>query len=69
MAHLRAGGVGAGGHQLEADGRSTVRTFRADRFLVEDVVMVLLQPHQLKTLRAASDLRSHGLPLTLRLTD
>jgi hypothetical protein len=45
MSHLRAGRVGAGGDQLEADRRSTVRTFRADRLLVEDVIMILLQPH------------------------
>lgn len=69
MSHLRAGSIGAGGDQLEADGRSTVRAFRADRFFVNDVVMILLQPHQLKTLRTASYLRSHCLPLTLRLTD
>jgi hypothetical protein len=69
MSHLRAGSIGAGGDQLEADGRATVRTFRADCFFVEDVVVILFEPHQLKTFRTASHLRSHGLPLTLRLTD
>ncbi len=69
VSHFRSRSVGAGGDQLKADGRLAVRTFRADRFFIDHVVVILLEPHQLKTLRTASYLRSHGLPFTLRLTD
>src|SRR5574340_987360 len=67
VSHLGPCGVGTLGHQFEADRRSTVWTFCADRLFVDDVIVILLEPHQLKALRTASHLRCHGLPLTLRL--
>ena len=69
MAHLRSGSIRTGGDQLKPDGGATVRTLGTDRLFIDDFVMVLFEPHQLKTLWTASYLRSHGLPLTLRLTD
>jgi hypothetical protein len=51
---------------LKPDGGATVRTLGTDRLFIDDFVMVLFEPHQLKTLWTASYLRSHGLPLTLQ---
>lgn len=68
MSHLGTGSVGAGSHQAKSDRRAAVGAFCPNRFFVEDFVLIFLEPHELKTLRAASHLRSHGLPLTLRFT-
>ena len=67
MPHLRAGGIRARCDQPEANGRAAVRALGPDRFFIHGFVIFFFQPHQLKALRTASDLRSHDLPLTLRL--
>jgi hypothetical protein len=45
-----------------------VRAFGPDGFFVNGVIILFLEPHQLKAFWTASDLRSHDLPLTLRLS-
>ena len=66
MAHLWPGRIRPGADQLKPDGRVTVRALGTDRLFIDDLVVILLEPHQLKALRTASYLRSHGLPLTLQ---
>ncbi len=67
MPHLWAGGVGTLGDEAESNCGTAVRTFGADGFFIHEFVVFFPEPHQLKALRTASDLRSHCLPLTLRL--
>src|SRR5215216_2908621 len=66
MSHLRAGGVCAFRHELKSDRRSTMRALASNGFFVEQFVFMISQPHELKALRAATDLRCHAIPRTLR---
>ena len=65
MSHLRAGGVGSLGHEFQPDELIAVRASRANRVFIEKFELVLFEPHESKTFRTASDLRSHTIPLTL----
>jgi hypothetical protein len=42
-----------------------MRTLRTDGYFVEAFVLIVLQPHQLEALGAATDLRCHDEFLTL----
>jgi len=40
-------------------------TLRSHRLFIEQLVLVLREPHELEALRAATDLRCHHIPRTL----
>ena len=65
MSHLGTGGVGSFGHEFYPDKLIAVRASRADGIFIEKFELLLFEPHELKTFRTASDLRSHTIPLTL----
>jgi hypothetical protein len=65
VAHLRACGILTFGNEFESNGRSTVRTLRSNRFVIEEFVLILREPHELEALGTATDLRCHGIPRTL----
>ena len=65
MSHLRAAGIGAFDDKAYPDERIAVRASRTHRVLIEEFELIFLEPHQPKTFRTASDLRSHTVPLRL----
>lgn len=65
MAHFGTCRVGPLGDEFEANRRSTMRAPPANGCFVEAFVLILLQPHQLEALGAATDLRCHDEFLTL----
>ena len=65
MAHLRPGGICTGRDQFESNRRTAMRALASDGFLILDFVLVIFEPHELKTFRAAADLRCHAFPRTL----
>lgn len=65
VSHLRTRGIGPFGHEFDPDQGIAMRASRADGVLVQEFELVLFEPHKSKTLRTASDLRSHTIPLTL----
>jgi len=68
MPHLRASGIRACRDELETNNGAAMGALRAYRFFVKLFELVLFQPHELKALRAATDLRCHRFPRTLRPT-
>ena len=65
VAHFRAGRVLPLGDQFEPDRGAAVRAFRSYGFFVEQFEFLGLEPHELKALGAATDLRCHSFPRTL----
>lgn len=57
MAHLGSQRVRANGDKFEARSAPTVRALRSDGFIVEHLVLIRFQPHQLGALWTGSDLR------------
>ncbi len=57
VAHLGSQCIHADGDEFEASGIPAVRAFRSNSFIVEHLVLINLQPHELKALWAGSDLR------------
>jgi hypothetical protein len=66
--HLRAGSVFTFGDKFEANVRTAMGTLRSDRPFVDYLILVLFEPHELEALGAATDLRCHSIPRTLRPT-
>ena len=64
--HLRAGSVFTFGDKFEANVRTAMGTLRSDRPFVDYLILVLFEPHELEALGAATDLRCHSIPRTLR---
>lgn len=64
--HLRAGSVFTFGDKFEPNVRTTMGTLRSDRPFVDYLILVLFEPHELEALGAATDLRCHCIPRTLR---
>ena len=44
-----------------------MRAFGSDGRLIDDFILFLCEPHELKALGAAADLRCHDVPRTLRV--
>jgi hypothetical protein len=65
VSHLRTRGIGPFRDQFHPDEMIAVRASRTDRILIEKFELLLFEPHESETLRTASDLRSHTIPLTL----
>jgi hypothetical protein len=65
MPHLWPGGVVSLGDKREANGRPTVRAFGSNGRLIEDFILALCEPYELRALWAATDLRCHDVPRTL----
>lgn len=57
MAHLGSQRIRPNGDEFEANSAAAVGAFRSNGFIVEHLVLVRFQPHQLGTLWAGSDLR------------
>ena len=68
VAHFRAGRVRPLGDQFEPNSGTAVRAFRSYGFFVEQFEFLGLEPHELKALGAATDLRCHDVPRTLRMS-
>ncbi len=66
MPHLRASGIRARCDEIETNNGAAMGALGAYRFFVKLFELVLFQPHELKALRAATDLRCHRFPRTLR---
>jgi hypothetical protein len=64
--HLRAGSVFTFRDKFEANVRTAMGTLRSDRPFVDHLILVLFEPHELEALGAATDLRCHFIPRTLR---
>ena len=67
MSHLWAGGVVPLRDKREANCRPAVRALGSNGRLIEEFILVICEPHELKTLGALTDLRCHGVPRTLRV--
>jgi hypothetical protein len=57
MAHLGPQRIRSSGDEFEASRAPTVGTLRSNGFIVEYLVLIRLQPHELETLWTGSDLR------------
>ncbi len=57
VAHLGSQRVRANGDEFEASGVPAVRALRSNCFIVEHLVRISFQPHELRALWAGSDLR------------
>ena len=57
VAHLGPQRIRSSGDEFEASRAPTVGTFRSNGFIVEYLVLIRLQPHELGTLWTGSDLR------------
>ena len=57
VAHLGPQRIRSSGDEFEASSAPTVGTFRSNGFIVEYLVLIRLQPHELGTLWTGSDLR------------
>ena len=57
MAHLGSQRIRANGDQFEASGVPAVRALRSNSFIVEHLVLIRFQPHELEALWTGSDLR------------
>jgi len=57
VSHLRPRGVRTLRDQLESSRRTAVGAFRADRGFVQQFIFIGFEPHELKALGAATDLR------------
>ena len=57
VAHFGAGRVRAFTHEPKSDDRVAVGALGANRFPIDDIDLVLFEPHQLEALWAAADLR------------
>jgi len=67
VSHLRTSSVFPLRDEREADFCPTVGALGSDGHLIEKLILVLCQPHQLKAFGAGTDLRCHGVPRTLRV--
>jgi hypothetical protein len=67
MSHFWTSSVFPLRDKREADLSPTVGTLGSNGHLIEKLILVLRQPHQLKALGAATDLRCHDVPRTLRI--
>lgn len=68
MPHLRAIGIRTSRYKLETNDGAAMGTLGAYRFFVNLLDLFLFQPHELKAFWAATDLRCHRFPRTLRRT-
>lgn len=57
MTHLRASCVFSLRNQLESDHLAALWALGANGLVIEDFIFLLLQPHELEALGAATDLR------------
>lgn len=57
MSHLWTGSIRALCHQLEANKRAAVGTFRTDCAFIQELILISCEPHELETFVAATDLR------------
>ena len=57
MAHFRPQRIRANGDEFEASDVPAVRTLCSNSLIVEHLVLISFQPHELKALWAGSDLR------------
>jgi hypothetical protein len=57
VAHLRASRVFTLRDEFESNVRSAMRTLRSHRLFIEQLVLVLREPHELEALGASTDLR------------
>jgi hypothetical protein len=57
VAHLRSQRVCASGDEFKASSATAVRALRSNGFIVEHLILISFQPHELETLWAGSDLR------------
>lgn len=57
MAHLGAQRICANGDQFEASSATAVGALRSNGFIVEHLILIRLQPHELGALWTGSDLR------------
>ena len=66
VSHLWTSSVFPLRDKREPDFCPTVGTLGSNRHLIEKLILLLGQPHELKALGAATDLRCHDVPRTLR---
>lgn len=57
VAHLGSQRVRADGDEFKAGSATAVRALRSNGFIVEHLVLIRFQPHELEALWAGSDLR------------
>ena len=57
MAHLGPQRIWPGCDEWETNGRPAMWTLRTDGLLVEQLILIGFQPHELETFRTATDLR------------
>ena len=67
VAHFWASRIGSLRNKGEANTRPAVWTFGSNSRLIEEFILICCKPHQLSALGAATDLRCHDVPRTLRV--
>src|SRR5690349_832113 len=67
MAHLRTSSVFSLRDKRKADFCPAVWALGSNGHLIQALILVRCQTHQLKALGPATDLRCHGVPRTLRV--
>jgi len=65
MPHLRTGSRVALRDERETNRRLTVWTFDSNGRLIEEFILAFCEPHELRALGTATDLRCHDVPRTL----
>ncbi len=67
VAHFGASRIGSLRNEGKANARPTMWTLGSNSRLIKEFILILCKPHQLSALGAATDLRCHDVPRTLRV--